>query len=110
MDRVLRLRARQLRRPTVIPDRTTSTVHLRRSDYNEVATDVPFWKAPKSGFLRQGEYGTTLPSEFVGFVRPLHDVHVQDLFEVGDEIFEVTFVGNVGVHVRVFDIGKVVLT
>lgn len=109
MDRILRLRAAQLRRPTAIPARTTSTVHLRRSDYNTHATDVPFWKAPKSGFIRQGEYGSTLPADYVGFVRPTHDVKIQDLFVVGDETLEVTFVGNIGVHVRVFDLARVVL-
>jgi hypothetical protein len=109
VDRVLRLRARQLRRPTVIPERTTSTVHLKRNDYDEVATDVPFWKAPKSGFIRQGEYGTELPSNDVGFTRPDREVRVQDLFEVGDDTYEVMFLGNIGVHVRAFDIAKVVL-
>ena len=107
MDRVLTKRVTHLRPPVSPPASDAGAIEVRLSDCEIVAESVPFWRAPGSRSLGFDEYGSTVREDDSGMTRPDHDVRVRDLFLDEGEAYEVQWLGNRGVHLRVFALRRV---
>jgi hypothetical protein len=109
MHHFLTQRADHLRPPAAISASSSGEVTRARASYTTVASTVPVQVYPRSGQLRQGEYGEETPAEFSGFTDTKRDVRVGDLFVIGSDTYEVRFIGIRGTYLVGFDAARVVV-
>lgn len=108
MHQFLTQRATHLRPPAIAAS-SSGEVNPALADFATIGTDVPVAITPKSGFLRQGEYGQSAPAEFYGYCDHKRAVLEGDVLVVSEVCYRVTFLGNAGGYLRAFDLSRVVL-
>lgn len=110
MHNFLTQRGNHLRPPAAIAASASGAVVRELADYTTISEGTPVGIYARSGSLRQAEYGEETPADFSGHADARADVRVRDLFVIGDDVYEVRFIGGRGTYLLSFDAARVTLS